>query len=60
MQSSSRVKGRYVAKKHYSWKHKLGKKWTRVMGVKTWHTVSEDCSRRGVLSSLERACHTGS
>ena len=37
-------------RKHYSMKHKMSKMWTKVMGPKTWPTVSETVSQKGVAA----------
>lgn len=37
-------------RKHYSVKHKMSKVWTKVMGPKTWPTVSETVSQKGVAA----------
>ena len=36
--------------KHYCVKHKMPKVWTKVMGPKTWPTVSETVSQKGVAA----------
>ena len=40
-------KKKYVRnrKKHWSWTHKLPKKWARIMGKKIWNTTSEQTAR---------------
>ena len=40
------TKTKYRIKEHYAWRHKLGPKWTKIMGPKTWPTVSEETGRR--------------
>jgi len=40
------TKARYRIKEHYGWKHKLGRNWARILGPKSWPTVSEETGRR--------------
>ena len=45
-----RASGKYKKIPHYSWKHKLNPEWSRVMGTKKWHTVSEETLRRSAAA----------
>ena len=50
IQHFSSTKATGCRSKHYSVKHKMPKMWTKVMGPKTWPTVSEIVSHNGVAA----------
>ena len=43
-------KRKYTRSVHYAWKHRMSARWSKVLGTKTWLTLSEDASRRSTAA----------
>ena len=44
------LKRKYTRSVHYSWKHRMSARWSKILGTKTWLTLSEDASRRSAAA----------